>query len=169
MIVINATDPDAKAASKLEFSITAGNEGGLFGIDSGSGRLFVQKPGQIGSIPKRTLDLAVSDGKFTAQAKLNILVKKSDNSGLAFSRTRYYATVLENSTKSDVVLVVNVLGSALNENLKFRLLNPTDLFTIGSTSGALRTTGKVFDREEREKYELIVEVRSQERSRLVPR
>ena len=169
VIVINATDPDTKAAGKLEFSITAGNEAGLFGIDSGSGRVFVQKPGQIGSLPKRTLDLGVSDGKFTAQAKLNIFVKKSDNSGLAFSRTRYYATVLENSTKSDVVLVVNVLGSALNENLKFRLLNPTDLFTIGSTSGALRTTGKVFDREEREKYELIVEVRSQERSRLVPR
>ena len=75
----------------------------------------------------------------------------------------------ENSTKTDVILVVNVLGSALNENLEFRLLNPTDMFSIGATSGALRTTGKVFDREMRENYELIVEVRSQERQRNVPR
>ena len=115
------------------------------------------------------MNLAVSDGKFSSEAKVNINIRRSDNSGLAFSRTRYYATVLENSTKSDTVLVVDVLGSALNENLNFQLLNPTDMFAIGRTSGALRTTGKVFDHEKREKYELIVEVRSQERARLIPR
>ena len=169
ILVVNATDPDRSVGGDLTFSITAGNEAGMFRIGAASGRLFVQKPGLLGSLPQRSLDLAVSDGKFTAESKVNINVTKSDNSGLAFSRTRYYATVLENSTKSDVVLVVDVLGSALNENLDFRILNPTDMFVMGSTSGALRTTGRVFDREEQEKYELIVEVRSQERTRLVPR
>ena len=166
---VSASDPDLDIRTQLKYSITGGNEAGLFSINALTGRVFVQKPKQIGSSSQHTLDLTVSDGTFTDVCKLNIAVKKSDNSGLAFSKSRYYATVLENTTKADVVLVVNVLGSALNENLEFRLLNPSDMFSIGITSGALRTTGKVFDREEKENYELIVEVRSQERVRMVPR
>ena len=68
-------------------------------------------------------------------SKLNILVKKSERSGLTFSKSCYYASVLESSTRSEVVLVVDALGSALNENLEFKLLNPSDMFTIGLTSG----------------------------------
>ena len=164
-----ATDPDVTIRSRLKYSIAGGNEESRFNIDEDSGSVVVAKPKEVGSSSHYLLDLAVSDGKFSDRSKLNIVVKKSDNSGLAFSRARYYATVLENTTKSDIILVVNVLGSALNENLEFRLLNPTDLFSMGITSGALRTTGKVFDREEVEKYELIVEVRSQERVRQEPR
>ena len=67
-----------------------------------------------------------------------------------------------------MILVVNVLGSSLNENLEFSILNPTDMFTIGRTSGALATTGVPFDREVQENYELILEVRSQ-RARYKPR
>ena len=169
VITVNASDPDLDILSQLKYSITGGNEAGLFAISGLTGRVFVQKYKQIRSGQQHTLDLTVSDGTFTDVCKLNIAVKKSDNSGLAFSKSRYYATVLENTTKSDVVLVVNVLGSALNENLEFRILNPSDMFSIGITSGALRTTGKVFDREEQENYELIVEVRSQDRIRTVPR
>ena len=165
-----ATDADVNIPSQqLTFSITGGNELGLFKIHPSSGRVFVSSAHQIVSHTKHRLSVSVSDGEFTDLCKLNIAVKKSDNSGLAFSKSKYFASVLENSTKTDVILVVNVLGSALNENLEFRLLNPTDMFSIGKTSGALRTTGKVFDREEREHYELIVEVRSQERQRSIPR
>jgi protocadherin Fat 1/2/3 len=59
-----------------------------------------------------------------------------------------------------VVVVVTVLGASLNENLRFSLLNPTDMFTIGATSGAVRTTGKRFDREVQNKHELVVEAKS---------
>ena len=64
------------------------------------------------------LDVIVSDGKYTDRCIVKVDVKKSDNSGLVFAKDRYYASVLENSTKSDVIVVVNVLGSALNENLQ---------------------------------------------------
>ena len=170
LLTVAATDADTDAGkSHLIFSITGGNDLGLFNINPLSGRVFVSSVSQMTANTRHSLSLSVSDGKYSDTARLNIAVKKSDHSGLAFSKSKYFASVLENSTKTDVVLVVNVLGSALNENLQFRLLNPTDMFTIGSTSGALRTTGKVFDREEREHYELIVEVRSQERQRNVPR
>ena len=49
------------------------------------------------------------------------------------------ARVLENTTKTDVIVVVDVLGAALNEHLEFSLLSPTDgMFAIGPTSGAVR-------------------------------
>lgn len=169
VISVTAEDPDRDVSSALEFSISAGNQRGLFDIHPQTGRLAVRLPRQIQPNTKHSLQLRVSDGKFTDVCKLNIAVRKSDNSGLAFSKSKYYTTVLENSTKADVILVVNVLGSALNEILEFRLLNPSDMFSIGKTSGALRTTGQVFDREKKEHYELIVEVRSQERQRSVPR
>ena len=100
----------------------------------------MSRPQIIGSTSQYSLDLSVTDGKFTDMSKLNILVKKSGSSGLAFSKSRYYASVLENSTRSEVVLVVDVLGSALNENLEFKLLNPSDMFTIGLTPGMLSTS-----------------------------
>ena len=71
------------------------------------------------------------------------------------------ARVLENTTKTDVIVVVDVLGAALNEHLEFSLLSPTDgMFAVGPTSGAVRTTGRRFDREVRGRHELVVEVRS---------
>ena len=166
---LSATDADTR--QQLGFSITAGNQLGLFTIQRASGRVLVKHARGLEPGSKHSLTVTVSDGKWSEDCTLNIAVKKSDNSGLAFSKPKYFASVLENSTKADVILVVNVLGSALNENLEFRLLNPppNNLFSIGPTSGALRTTGTVFDREEKENYELIVEVRSQERQRSIPR
>jgi len=66
--------------------------------------------------------------------------------------------VMENSTKVVPVTLVNVLGAALHEHVTFKILNPSDLFEIGQTSGAIRTTGVRFDREDKDNYQLVVEV-----------
>lgn len=87
-------------------------------------------------------------------------VETSDNSGLVFQKPIYEGSILENSTKIVTVTVVNVIGAVLNEHIEFRILNPTELFRIGPTSGAVVTTGIRFDREEQQYYELIVEARS---------
>lgn len=100
---------------------------------------------------------------------VNILVETSENSGLIFQKPVYEGSILENSTKTTIVTVVNVIGSTLNEHVEFRLLNPTDMFKIGLTSGAVETTGKRFDREVRDNYELIVEARSHPPDREKPR
>jgi protocadherin Fat 1/2/3 len=105
------------------------------------------------------LHVRASDGAFSTVALVKVRVERSENSGLAFHKDVYYGSITENSTKIMTVAVVNVLGSALNEHLVFRILNPTDMFSIGATSGAIKTTGKRFDREEKDSYELIVEVR----------
>jgi protocadherin Fat 1/2/3 len=165
----HATDPDTGVHTRLQYSIVSGNMDAIFGIDKYTGRIFVKKPDMVENNPRYSLDLEVSDGRFTGKSTINLTVKKSENSGLAFGKSKYYTTVLENSTKSDVILVVNVLGSALNENLEFKILNPTDMFRIGETSGALATTGIPFDREEQENYELVLQVTSKGRARQIPR
>ena len=79
-------------------------------------------------------------------------------SGLRFAREKYFASVEENSTAVEDIVMVTILGSEINENLKFRILNPTPFFEIRDTSGVIRTTGVPFDREEKENFIINVEV-----------
>lgn len=115
------------------------------------------------------LHVRVSDGKYSSVTQVNVTVEKSENSGLIFQKSVYEGAILENSTKITTVVVVNVLGSSLNEHIVFSILNPTDMFVIGSTSGAIRTTGVRFDREVCDHYELIVEAKSHPPDREKPR
>lgn len=106
------------------------------------------------------IQVRVTDGKYISAANVNVRVESSENSGLVFQKSVYNGAIQENSTKISQVTVVNVIGAALNEHIEFRLLNPTDMFRIGFTSGVIETTGKRFDREQQPNHELIVEARS---------
>lgn len=167
VIQVNATDPDSIGSTVLRYDIIEGNKLGIFGIDSTNGLITVLDPDNMKSSYK--LQVRVSDGKFSSVAKVQIRVEQSENSGLVFQKSVYHGSIIENSTKITTVCVVNVLGSGLNEHLEFRILNPTDMFTIGLTSGVIRTTGNRFDREVKDSYELIVEARSATPDREKPR
>jgi protocadherin Fat 1/2/3 len=160
VIRVNATDRDALEDSILRYDIIDGNIDSVFSIDSKDGTIVTTKNvDKIKSFYK--LHVRVSDGKYSTIAYVYIKVENSENSGLVFQKAIYENSVAENSTKTQVVCVVNVLGTMLNEHVEFRILNPTDMFKIGITSGAIETTGKRFDREEKDNYELIIEARSQ--------
>lgn len=167
VIQLNATDQDSSENSTLRYDIIEGNRDNVFSIDAGSGIITTKDISHIGTFYK--LHVRVSDGKFSKVAYVNINVETSENSGLIFQKQIYEGSILENSTKITTVTVVNVLGSTLNEHIEFRILNPTDMFKIGLTSGAIQTTGKKFDRELQDNYELIVEARSQLPDREKPR
>ncbi|XP_055595283.1 fat-like cadherin-related tumor suppressor homolog isoform X3 [Uranotaenia lowii] len=167
VIQVNATDEDSSENSTLRYDIIEGNRDGVFMIDAGTGVITTRDVESIGSFYK--LGVRVSDGKFSKVAYVNINVETSENSGLIFQKTTYEGSIMENSTKITTVTVVNVLGSNLNEHIEFSILNPTDMFKIGLTSGAIQTTGKIFDREVRDNYELIVEARSHLPDREKPR
>lgn len=160
VVQVNATDRDALDDSILRYDIIDGNADAVFRINSKDGTIVTTKNvDKIKSSYK--LHIRVSDGKYSTIAYVYIKVENSENSGLVFQKPIYENAVAENSTKIQIVYVVNVLGTALNEHIEFRILNPTDMFKIGLTSGALTTTGKRFDREEKDNYELIIEARSQ--------
>lgn len=158
LLQINATDKDSLEKTSLRYDIIEGNKGNPFVINYKTGMITVQEVNNMKNSYK--LHVRVSDGKYSSICYVNVKIEKSDNSGLVFQKPIYYGSILENSTKITTVTVVNVLGSALNEHIIFSILNPTDMFVIGRTSGAIRTTGKKFDREIKDKYELIVEGRS---------
>ncbi|XP_049820796.1 fat-like cadherin-related tumor suppressor homolog isoform X5 [Aethina tumida] len=167
VLQVNATDPDSSESNALRYDIIEGNKLGIFAIDSKTGLITLLEPDNLKSVYK--LHVRVSDGKFSSVAKVFIRVEESDNSGLVFQKPFYEGSIMENSTKVTTVCVVNVLGSALNENIEFKILNPTNMFTIGPTSGVIRTTGVKFDREVKDKYDLIIEARSNAPQRERPR
>lgn len=159
VIHLEATDPDGANITSLRYDIIEGNKNNIFSIEAKTGLIVVSNPDNLK--PSYKLQVRVSDGKFSNVAKVYITVEQSENSGLIFQKPLYEGSVVENATKITTVCVVNVLGSALNEHLEFRILNPSELFSIGLTSGVIRTTGVRFDRELKDFYELIVEARSQ--------
>lgn len=127
---VNASDNDVSTKNPLSFRITGGNRKGLFKLNETTGEVLVADSSRLISHSMHALDLTVTDGKFSDRCIVHVQVEEADHSGLAFSRSTYEAKVLENSTKSDLILVLTVLGSALNENLHFSILNPTDYFTV---------------------------------------
>lgn len=102
--------------------------------------------------------LKVWDGRFSSTASVTVLVREAIDSGLLFTFPVYSASIPENILNVTLVTVVNTVGHRLNEPLKYTLLNPGGHFTIRPTCGVVLTTGVPFDREEKEHYELVVEV-----------
>uniref|UniRef100_A0A4W6FXB1 FAT atypical cadherin 3 n=1 Tax=Lates calcarifer TaxID=8187 RepID=A0A4W6FXB1_LATCA len=113
--------------------------------------------------PDMTSDLTLNPDKSITPALVYSLNLSKDryqaiDSGLLFTLPVYSASIQENIPNVTLVTVVNTVGHRLNEPLKYTLLNPRGRFIIRPTCGVVLTTGVPFDREERESYELVVEV-----------
>ncbi|BES90547.1 Laminin G domain [Nesidiocoris tenuis] len=160
IIELNATDRDSANLTRLTYSISSGNSENIYSLESGTGIIRVRDPVKGARSSSHKLLVSVSDGKFTDEATVNVRWDRSIDSGLVFQRQMYHGSVLENTTKPITVAVVTVVGNHLNEHLIFTVLNPSPLFEIGITSGALRTTGLRFDREQQEYYQLIIQAKS---------
>jgi protocadherin Fat 1/2/3 len=127
-----------------------------FHLDTVTGVVSVEHPENLADAYE--LEVSVSDGKYSAGSVVKINCLRDDDNSLRFAAERYEASIEENSTRILIVEIVNLLGAELNEHVEFAILNPTDKFEIGLTSGAIKTKGIPFDREVQDKYEIIVEV-----------
>ncbi|KAH8411154.1 hypothetical protein KR222_008786, partial [Zaprionus bogoriensis] len=106
------------------------------------------------------LQVRASDGLYSTLLLVRIKIKAILNSNLVFKKKVYEFATFENTTKVTTIGIVNVHGNKLNENVEYRILNPTKLFQIGITSGAIKTTGLIFDREIQDMYKLFIEAKS---------
>lgn len=151
-----AIDPDKDVSTELTYSFT---DGILehFAINPLSGIIIVKHNNFTKEHFRFTVK--VSDGKFSSTALVTIFVRQALDSGLRFIQNFYSSTIQENLSNITTVAVVNAVGNRLNEPLKYSLLNGGNCFRIRPTSGVIQTTGVLFDREEQEVYELIVEAR----------
>ncbi|CAL4131790.1 unnamed protein product, partial [Meganyctiphanes norvegica] len=158
VVHLNATDLDFDGTSILEYGIADGNKDKKFEIHGGTGLITVRDPEELSGVYH--LKATVSDGEFESSTSVNIHIESLPSNGLRFSQDKYFAAIEENSTAVARVTMVQVLGTALNEHLKFSILNPSAIFMIGETSGVIHTTGKPLDREQTDNYLLIIEVES---------
>uniref|UniRef100_A0AAY4AYK1 FAT atypical cadherin 1 n=1 Tax=Denticeps clupeoides TaxID=299321 RepID=A0AAY4AYK1_9TELE len=157
VISLNATDEDSPPNAKLLFSISDGNTGGKFRIDSSSGDIFVQNAAVLRSRYKLTV--RVSDGRFASTAVVRVTAKHNQDQGpVQFTQKVYTASVRENSAESQTLALVSTVGRKMNEHLFYTILNQDRGFKIGRTSGLLFTTGIPFDREVQDTYDVLVGV-----------
>ncbi|GFQ74088.1 fat-like cadherin-related tumor suppressor homolog [Trichonephila clavata] len=159
--VINVIATDLDSFGSIRYSITSGNIEKKFLINDTTGDITVLDPN--GLARKYTLVITASDGMFETSTKVVIKVQESQQSGLQFSEDKYFSKIQENSTEISTVAIITPLGTELNEHLTFHILNPTYMFKIGETTGVIRTTGRMFDREAQSFYTLVVEVRNEGR------
>lgn len=103
------------------------------------------------------LHVRASDGLFSAIIQVDVNLEKIENPNFLFQKDKYEFSTPENSTKITIIGIVNVIGNFLAENVEFRILNPTNLFEIGKTSGVIKTKGVILDRESVDEYVLIIE------------
>uniref|UniRef100_A0A3B1ITV3 FAT atypical cadherin 1a n=1 Tax=Astyanax mexicanus TaxID=7994 RepID=A0A3B1ITV3_ASTMX len=162
VITINATDADSGPNARLLYSIAEGNIGEKFKMDPITGVISIQNVTQLRS--RYELRVRVSDGRFSRMTSVKINVKENKASSLKFTQTSFKAFVQENSLERKTLAVIAAVGNQVNEPLFYSILNPDKRFEISRTAGVLSSTGALFDREEQDTYEIVVEVSRESKS-----
>ncbi|XP_056910340.1 protocadherin Fat 3 isoform X4 [Takifugu flavidus] len=166
---VEASDPDTtldltpnadkSSTPQLVYSVVESSVEN-FSVDRSSGTVTVINPNLNKELYQFTVK--VWDGRFSSMASVRVLVRNSIASGLIFTSPEYSASIPENISNVTLVSVVSTVGHRLNEPLRYTLLNAGERFVIRPTCGVVLTTGVPFDREERDSYELVVEVSREE-------
>ncbi|KAM9795003.1 protocadherin Fat 2 [Neosynchiropus ocellatus] len=152
VVRVTAHDPD----SAVTYSITDGNLHGAFSIQPDSGVVTVSNTSDFRHFYQ--LVVKASDGLYSSLAIINVNVTNFTASDLRFEHGVYAANMVENMNKVKVLAALKPVGCFLNEPLLFSLVNPMGRFAVSRTSGLLETTGVPFDREERDVYDVVVQL-----------
>ncbi|XP_063697447.1 protein dachsous [Culicoides brevitarsis] len=156
-----AFDLDSGVNSEITYSITGGNVGNKFNINSYTGELTV-KPLDREQQSKYVLQITAQDRgtpvMYQNTCNLTIIVEDLNDNTPRFEKPSYSVTVSEGVGIGHVVLVVKAqdADSGNNGRVYYSVQNETDsMFQIDSKTGVITTTG-FLDREVKQFYELIV-------------
>ncbi|XP_076745309.1 protocadherin Fat 3 isoform X3 [Maylandia zebra] len=148
-------NPDKSITPQLLYSLVDSNVE-FFSVEPYTGLVTVIN--QSLNKDRYRFNVKVWDGRFSSMTLVTVLVREAIDSGILFTFPVYFASIPENIPNITLATVVSTVGHRLNEPLKYTLLNPVGRFSIWPTCGAVFTTGVPFDREEKDSYELVVEV-----------
>eukprot|EP00062_Callorhinchus_milii_P006047 gi/632946186/ref/XP_007888434.1/ PREDICTED: cadherin EGF LAG seven-pass G-type receptor 3 [Callorhinchus milii] len=173
VISIIATDPDSGEAGRLYYSMTSlmdSRSMGYFAIDAKRGLISTTK-----SLDRESMDLhyfrvtAVDHGlpHLSATTMISITVTDMNDHDPVFEQTEYRETIRENVEEGYPILQLRATDTDApsNANIRYRFVNQQaaqSVFEIDARSGLITTRGPV-DREQVEKYSLIVEANDQGR------
>uniref|UniRef100_A0A8C1WJD8 FAT atypical cadherin 2 n=1 Tax=Cyprinus carpio TaxID=7962 RepID=A0A8C1WJD8_CYPCA len=155
MDVIQVTAHDADSA--VTYMVSESTIKNAFKIDQSTGNISVNDSSELES--HYELKITASDGLYKDTTLVRLNITNAKKTSLKFEDRMHVATVLENSTSIKILAVLRATGSYLNEPLQYTVLNPHGKFAVIPSSGILQTTGVPFDREERNEYDVAVEVR----------
>ena len=160
--MVEASDEDA--ADTHTFSITAGNDAGLFAIDAATGEISYVGTGEDyrSSVtgPSHTLTVEVSDGTSSDETTVDISILNV-NEAPAFGDSSYAFDLAENadgSTTAVDVGMVSASDSDEGDSVTYSITagNDDGLFAIDSASGAITYVGSGEDAETTASHELTV-------------
>ncbi|GAA5497575.1 hypothetical protein Rhal01_03771 [Rubritalea halochordaticola] len=149
-----ASDPDT--GDTLSYSITAGNAGGAFAINSGTGEITVAAGLDFESISQYVLTVEVSDGSLTDTATVTIDVTNVNEAPVANNGS---GSVSEGASIGATVTTVTSSDPDTGDSAAYAITagNAGGAFVINSTSGAI-TTATGLDYETTALYSLTVQV-----------
>jgi hypothetical protein len=158
----NDTDNDGEA---LTYSITAGNDAGLFSINTTSGVLSIAggKTLDFETATSHTLTVQASDGSNTDNATITISVTNINDNAPAIANTS--TSVAENTNTDSALLNLNDSHTATDNDRDGNAItysitagNDAGLFSINTTSGVLSIAGgKTLDFETATSHTLTVQ------------
>uniref|UniRef100_A0A8D2JJ96 FAT atypical cadherin 2 n=1 Tax=Varanus komodoensis TaxID=61221 RepID=A0A8D2JJ96_VARKO len=153
LCTVHAKDVD----SEIIYSIAEGNHDRMFDIHPTTGAISVLNTTSLGSDLELTVQ--AGDSLFTTSVLVRIHFIEPRESTLKFVQDLYPATVKENSSDIQSLVVLSVTGNQLNEPLVYSVMNGTERFRMIQSSGVLQTKGVEFDRETQDMYEIAIEVK----------
>lgn len=159
ILEVSATDGDSLLLTNLSYSISTRSHVELFDISSSSGVITVKNA----SLLQETMyqvKIRVSDGNFTDKAMAEINCKALPISDLKFSRVMYNASVMEGISTANEIAEVRVVGYSVGEIISYSIVTPSEFFGISESTGVVSTlSGKEFDREAVDRYDIVVQAR----------
>ncbi|NWH79854.1 CADN protein, partial [Piaya cayana] len=161
IITVSANDEDEGANAKLRYQITAGNTGGVLGVEPETGAIFIAQPLDYEETKMYEIHLLASDGKWEDYAVIIINVLNKNDETPVFSINEYYGSIIE-ELDGLPVFVLQVMAkdpdsSVGDGDLRYSLHGhgATDIFTMDEKTGSIYSH-KRLDREERALWRFVV-------------
>ncbi|KFP90660.1 Neural-cadherin, partial [Apaloderma vittatum] len=161
IITVSANDEDEGTNAKLRYQITAGNTGGVLGVEPETGAIFIAQPLDYEEKKMYEIHLLASDGKWEDYAVTIINVMNKNDEAPVFSIGEYYGSIIE-ELDGLPVFVLQVMANDPDSNmdegdLRYSLHGhgAADIFTIDEKTGSIYSH-KMLDREERALWRFVV-------------
>ena len=159
---IIALDKDSGKNGELEYTFISGNDDDVFEINAKTGDILVKKP------PFRDyyLRIRVSDlgtPQLFSDKELHVKVNTGQSGHLKFIQSTINLDIEENLPAGTTLSALEALNSNRggSRRLNYQLLVGNDKFSMDSSTGQLKTQSSL-DREEQDKYSLVVSVADQQ-------
>uniref|UniRef100_A0A8W4FHP9 Protocadherin Fat 4 n=1 Tax=Sus scrofa TaxID=9823 RepID=A0A8W4FHP9_PIG len=158
---VSARDRDTAMNGLVRYSISSGNEEGIFAINSSTGILTLAKALDYELCQKHEMTISATDGGWVARTgycsvTVNV-IDVNDNSPV-FLPDEYFPTVLENAPSGTTVIHLNATDadSGTNAVIAYTVQSSdSDLFVIDPNTGVITTQG-FLDFETKQSYHLTV-------------